>query len=126
MQNTAQRIAERYGVDETNGLTDGHEYHDQVSYVDLMSLAAVAEAGGKVTRLRILSEGTPMGRFADVSYCHATLPDGTIVPVRLTGDLMGMAWPKVKAHLIAWAKHEGVYAKGIGLLDESNWSHLRG
>ena len=126
MQNTTQSIADYYGVNESNGLDDGHAYHSQVSYADLMSLAAVEAAGGKITRLRLLSDATPMGRFVDVSYCHATLPDGSVVPVNLTGDLMGMPYPKVKAHLIAWAKSEGVYAKGIGLLDESNWSHLRG
>lgn len=126
MTTTTQRIADYYGVDETNGLVDGHTYHGEVDYDDLMSLAEVAKRGGTITRLRLLSEGTPMGRFVDVSYCHATLPGGKVVPVNITGDLMCMAYPKVKGHLIAWAKDEGVFAKGIGLLDESNWSHLRG
>jgi len=113
-----------YGVDETNGLLDGNAYHAQVKYADQMTLGQLADAGGKISRLRILGGGPTDGFYCDVSYCHGTLPDGTIVP--LYADYP-MCFPvrKTKAVLIEWAKEYGVYAKGIGLLDEGNWSTLR-
>lgn len=113
------------GVDETNGLDIvGYDYHDKVDYADQMNLAQVAAAGGKITRLRILGGGPHDGFRADISYCHATLPDGTIVP--LYADYpMGFTLRTLKGELIAWAKEHGVYAKGLGLLDENNWSVLR-
>jgi len=117
-------IAERYGVDETNGLDlIGHDYHNRVDYTETMTLGQVAAAGGKITRLRVLGVG-PDGFYADISYVHATLPDGRIVP--LYGDYP-MCFPirTIKRELIKWAKSHGVYAKGLGLLDESNWSVLR-
>lgn len=107
----------RYGSVETNGLVNGSEYHSQVDYSRFWSLSEVAEAGGKISRVRLLKE---MGR-ADVSYIHASLPDGRTVNVSVgIGNLIPMF--KMKAEMIAWAKREGVYAKGIGLLDEGNWS----
>lgn len=122
--NVSQTIAEKYGVDETNGLQDGHEYHKSVDYAEQMTLAEVAAAGGKITRLRILGGGTSDGFYADISYVHATLPNGTIVP--LYADYP-MCFPirQIKGKLIEWAKEHKVYAKGLGLLDESNWSILR-
>ena len=107
----------RYGVDFTGTLVDG-TYHDQVDHTDQYTLWDVQQAGGKISRLRLLSDrGCP---FWDISYCHATLPDGRIVPVQVTS---GTIWKKsIKGSLIKWAKLEGVFAKGIGLLDESNWS----
>ena len=62
--------------------------------------------------------------LCDISYIHATLPDGRTVPVYLgVGNCTPR--PALKAAFIAWAKEEGVFAKGLGLLDESNWSVLR-
>lgn len=122
--NIDQRIA--YGVQESNGLESPNEYHDGVDYADQLSLKEVAEAGGKITRLRVLSEWRPGGgSIKDVSYCHATLPDGKVVPVRIGWDLLGVPARKFKGELIAWATEEGVFAKSLGLLDESNWSQLR-
>lgn len=115
------RLAADYGVQET-GMPVGLEYHDQVSYDNLMSLAEVARRGGRVTRVRILKEG----RYCDISYIHATLRDGTIVPVRLEmpSSGVGLRFYEVKGEFIAWAKEQGVFAKGLGLLDEANWSVL--
>lgn len=118
---SAQAIVDRmeaYGVQATGEVVTS-EYHDQVSYTDEMTLAQVAKAGGKITRLRVLREG----RYCDISYCHATLPGGKIVPVRVTGGI-GHLFYGLKGSLIEWAKEEGVYAKGLGLLDESNWAVL--
>ena len=122
--NETQRDA--YGVQESNYLQSPSEYHASVDYADLLSLAEVAAAGGKITRLRILSEWRGTYGIKDVSYCHATLPGGKVVPVRVDGNLMGVPAQKFMGELIAWAKEQGVFAKGLGLLDKSNWSELKG
>jgi hypothetical protein len=109
-----------YGAVETNGLVNGADYHGEVDYSRQYSLAEVAEAGGKISRVRLLTE---RGR-ADVSYIHATLPDGHTVPVRVEiGNLIPMN--EIKGQMIRWAKEQHVFAKGLGLLDEGNWSVLR-
>lgn len=111
-------------TDETNGLDlIGYDYHERVNYAEELSLREVADRGGKITRLRILGGGPSDGFRCDISYCHATLPNGDTVPVRVnasTGFIRSL-----KGDLIEWAKSEGVFAKGLGLLDENNWSVLR-
>lgn len=110
-----------YAVNETNGLdVIGSDYHSTVTYEYPMSLGEVADAGGKITRLRVLSD---CGR-GDVSYVHATLPDGRVVPLHQDYP-MGFYMRELKGELIKWAKSYGVFAKGLGLLDENNWSVLR-
>lgn len=116
----------KYGATESNGLVNGHDYHAQVDYSPSAwySLKDVEEAGGKITRLRILTERVPMaGMFYDVSYVNATLPDGKIVAVDCPLSNM-MPRKDFMGALIDWAKAQGVYAKGIGLLDKGNWSVL--
>lgn len=112
-----------YGVSESSPLPSAN-YHNEVDYASEMTLAEVAAAGGRITRLRILGGGPSDGFMADISYCHATLPDGRTVPVRQDFP-MCFPFRRVKAELIAWAKEHGVYAKALGLLDEANWSVLR-
>jgi hypothetical protein len=112
-----------YGAQEFNGLVNGSEYHAQVDYSRFLSLKEVAAAGGKITRLRILTERTPGGTLCDVSYIHATLPSGEIVNVQNHLDNLTPKY-QLKGKLIEWAKREGVFAKGLGLLDEGNWSIL--
>lgn len=117
-------VQSHYGAVETNGLLDGGEYHDSVDYSRQYSLSEVAEAGGKVTRLRILTDVWPgRGRIADISYIHATLGDGRTVPVQIGVDNC-TPLRELKGELIAWAKREHVFAKNLGLLDEGNWSTL--
>lgn len=113
---------EAYGVHAEGEVVTG-EYHDGVDYANQMTLAEVFNGRGRVTRVRLLQE---RGRV-DISYIHATMLDGTVVPVDLGSMPTGshMLWRReVKAAFIAWGKAEGVYAKGLGLLDESNWSVL--
>ena len=105
---------------ETNGLIDGAAYHEEVDYSILYTLAMVKDEGGRISRVRLLTERWPAGRMADVSYIHATLPSGKIVPVQV-GASSTFLW-KMKGEFIEWAKREGVFAKSIGLLDEANWS----
>lgn len=116
----------KYGSTETNGLVNGHEYHAQVDYSPgaRYSLKQVAEEGGKITRLRILTEKVPMaGVFCDISYINATLPDGKIVAVDHPLNNM-MPKKELMGELIKWAKAQGVFAKSVGLLDKGNWSEL--
>jgi hypothetical protein len=107
------------GAFEANGLVNGSEYHAQVDYSKTWSLAEVAEAGGRITRVRILTEGI----MRDISYIHATLPGGQTVNVENGVPYLTKKW-ELKGEMINWAKREGVYAKGLGLLDEGNWSVL--
>jgi len=118
----ATQDTNRYGAVSTNDLVNGAAYHEEVDYADVHSLKAVADAKGKIVRVRLLTEVIPgAGRFCDVSYIHAQLPDGRIVPVQ--NHLNGMMPMRtVKGQMIDWAKSEGVFAKGLGLLDEGNWS----
>lgn len=122
MSDYADRAAARnayYGVDESNPLT-GPNYHSTVDYSRDMSLGEAYRAGAKVTRLRVLKEYG----YCDISYLHATLPDGTTVNVRVDVAHM-IRFRDLKGVLIAWAKREGAYAVRMGLLDEGNWSVLR-
>jgi hypothetical protein len=121
-QAEAQSRNQFYGVNESNGLPSAN-YHAEVDYTDEMSLAEFAAQGGRITRLRILGGGPEDGFMCDTSYCHGTLPDGRTVPV--SGGPMCFPVRRTKATLIEWAKEQGVFAKGLGLLDEGNWSTLR-
>lgn len=105
-------------VDETNPIESGY-YEDRAERWEFMSLKGLSEAGGRVTRVRWLME---MGR-ADLSYVHGVLPDGTPVHVQGACVYLVPRW-EMKKSLIQWAKSEGVYGKGIGLLDDANWSVL--
>lgn len=105
---------------ETNGLLDGFAYHGGIDYSEPHTLRMVADAQGRITRVRILAEGM----YCDISYIIATLGDGRQVPVQVEVANCSK-FRELKKEFIAWAKNEGVYAKGLGLLDEGNWSILR-
>lgn len=125
-KNENETVGVRYhhGAREDNGLVDGAAYHSAVDYGHQYSLSEVAEAGGKITRVRLLTEVWPgVGRMADVSYIYATLPDGKTVPVRIGVDNL-TPLRELKGAFIAWATREHVSAKNLGLLDEGNWSTL--
>lgn len=111
-----------YGAMEINGLVDPDAYYQSRKNAQFMRLGELQKLGGRVTRLRFLTgSGYGGSRVWDVSYCHAELPDGT--PVYVTGGPLGIPGKyKVKGELIRWAKSEGAFAKGLGLLDEANWS----
>lgn len=108
-----------YGV-QFEGTQVGPEYHSQVSS-ETISLREVSDRGGRITRVRILQERG----LCDVSYIHATLADGSIVRVSPDFDSLCVPRRQMKGNMIEWAKEQGVYAKGLGLLDDSNWSVLR-
>lgn len=89
------------GVDQTY-----HQNFNAKRYVDWST------PGLKVTRLRLLTDpGFPVW---DVSYCHGEL-NGEDVRVLLPFSQI----PKrgVTKFIVEHAKRDGVYAKGIGILD---------
>lgn len=126
----AQKVVDRmhaYGVQATGEVVT-QEYHSQVDYADQMTLGDLVRAGGKVTRVRILTGNWGGIKMADISYIHGTLPSGKIVPLYVDVHTTTL-WGKqgVKAQFIEWAKRERVFAKGCGLLDEQGtWAVLHG
>jgi hypothetical protein len=106
-----------YGVYETNGITEeGHKFREEIDrsrniWIDDPELA-------RIERLRLISDpGFPVW---DLSYCWGVLKDGTKVTVKLTRSQFGKR--TLKAELIEMCKELGVYAKGLGLLEECNIS----
>lgn len=113
-------MLDAYGVRYTGVQGDMREYHENVDRSRTWSAVAFQAAGGRITRLRLLSDpGFPMW---DISYCHGTLPNGTVVPV----DIGTHQIPKRHAmrYLVALAIRDGYNAKRLGLLDTGNWSTL--
>lgn len=107
-------------VNETNPIAEGYYGKPAARTITLSELQS---EGGKVTRVRILTERTERGTLADVSYVHGEI-HGVRFNVQLALDLL-VPMNRLKGSLIDWAKREGVYAKGLGLLDDANWSILR-
>ena len=120
----ADRIASTYGVRESNPLGDeGHNWDNFEQ--DAITLAELQRRGGRVCRLRMLTEpGTP---FLDISYVHGVLPNGRNVHINVQDSPMlrkGRGSKPYMSDMIEWAKREGVYGKRIGMLDEGVWSIL--
>lgn len=99
-----------YGIKETNPVT--REYHEERHKNGPLRRVDWTEKGLRITRLRLLSD--PGFPFWDVSYCHGIL-DGEHVDVQLPFDQL----PKraVSKTIVEHAKRDGVYARGIGILD---------
>lgn len=90
-----------------------------------MPLNELVHRGGRVTRVRWLTEFIPgRGKCADLSYVHGELPDGTHVSLTHLPAAFLVPMRERKGALIEWAQEEGVFAKGCGLLDSSNESVL--
>jgi hypothetical protein len=105
----------KYGVRESNGIESVPEHirnadrEKAVGFDDPDLL--------RVDRLRLISD--PGYPFWDVSYAWGTMKDGTAVRV-LMGDFRprrGKGTPSVTRQLVEYCREEGVYAKGLGLLD---------
>lgn len=108
-------------LDETNPLELASHTHKTVDFslgdIDLSDPRLVS-----INRLRLLTE--PGYPNYDISYCYGTLDDGTHVRVDL--GVSHLSRRNIKGELIQLAKDAGRFAKRLGLLDESNWSILRG
>lgn len=112
-------LAVRYGVNETNPIWVSESTHENVDFSVHCTLGDPRLE--RITRLRLLTE--PGYPYFDVSYVYGVLKDGT--HVRIEGAPTHLRRKAIKADLIAWAKEEKAYAKGLGLLDDSVWSILR-
>ena len=112
-------LAVRYGVNETNPLWASESTHENVDFSIRCTLGDPRLE--RITRLRLLTE--PGYPYFDISYVYGVLKDGT--HVRIDGAPMHLGRKTIKRDLIEWAKGEGAYAKGLGLLDDSCWSILR-
>jgi len=111
-----------YGAIETNGLVHGtgnYHYDRNARYPNGIQTVLWTEPGIRVTRLRLVSD--PGFPDWDVSYCHGTWR-GQEVNVCLPFSQL----PKgnIKGFILDWARREGVYAKGIGILDDAIISKL--
>ena len=97
---------------ETNPLRDPSSYHKEEI---TESVEWTAPRLGRIVRLRLLSDpGFPLW---DVSYCHGILKDGSKVSVELPFDQLRKGGRgSVSKQIIAYAKKDGVYAKGLGVL----------
>lgn len=113
-------IAANYGYSEANPFTDAmQEIREKIDvskpvYINDPDLA-------RVIRLRLLTDrDCPQW---DLSYIDGQMKDGTYVRViaHAFGRLRkhyGKPGKGLKAAIIAAAKQEGVFAKGLGLLDD--------
>jgi len=110
-------LAVRYGVQETNPLWTSEVTHETIT--EHVSLGDPRLE--RIVRLRLLTE--PGYPCYDISYVYGVLKDGS--HCRIDGAPMSIGRRTAKRDLIDWAKEEGAYAKGLGLLDEGNWSILR-
>jgi hypothetical protein len=135
------------------GVSYEGEQGSYVPTEDEMTLGNLVAEGGRIVRVRFIGGDYIPGRGKcyDVSYVHGEIPgecegheslagqhmgetvfcDGTCsTPTRVSVNLQGCDdWNLIprrglKGAMIAWAKNEGVYAKGCGLLDDSNYSIL--
>lgn len=74
----------------------------------------------RIVRFRLL--GDPGFPYLDVSYIYGVMKDGTKVRVYDPGWTIRAR--RVKASIVEGAKADGVYAKGLGLLDPNVLSIL--
>ena len=101
-----------YGTKETQGLENARGYHADRHAQEHIPLVDWTTKGLRITRLRLLSDpGYPAW---DVSYCHGIL-NGKHVDVQLPFSQLPKG--RVSAFIVANAKKDGVFAKGLGILD---------
>lgn len=115
---TDQICTGRYGVQESNGITDEiHAFRDSIDGEVALDDPALA----RIVRLRLLGErGYPM---FDLSYCYGVLKDGTAVRVQLPVSRFPVRG--FERSVVEMCKSVGVYGKGLGILDPSVVSILR-
>jgi hypothetical protein len=101
-----------YGYFESNPLPAGH--HENYSRATTRQVPWTAK-GLVITRLRLLTDpGFPL---YDVSYCHGMIGEEHVIVQLPFSQLVKRKW---KSEIIAYAKRDGVYAKGLGIFDNSS------
>lgn len=115
-----KRGAMRQYPHETNAVENATAFQQYLTTLSDEPVAWTDSRLFRVTRLRLLSE--PGYPYWDVSYCHGVLVDGTNVRVQLPFDRL----PKqgLRAMIVRYAAQDKVYARGLGLLDETVISKL--
>jgi len=109
------RMEETLSTDEITSLRESVDHSSRVRWTD-PNLR-------RVLRLRLVGYNHWEYPSWDVSYCYGELADGTRCLVDLPFHRLGGNW---KANIVAEAIEDGVFAKGLGLLDESVVSRLWG
>jgi hypothetical protein len=114
-------VRDRYGVCESNGITDDlHAFREEIDYGRYTPLDDPDLA--RITRLRLLG-GDGMPGY-DLSYCWGVLKDGTKVRVTLPRYQFRSGYGLIP-DLVRMCKDAGVYGKGLGILDADVISVLR-
>ena len=92
---------------------------------ELITLHELAARKGTIVRVRwIGGDYIPgRGKCYDLSYVQGELPNGTRVDIGWLPHAVLVPRYKMKGELIEWAKEQGVFPKGVGLLD-NGWSIL--
>ena len=100
---------------ETNGLVDPSKYHEAVTHRIEETLSWDDARLAKITRLRLVSDpGFPAW---DLSYCHGVDVDGNPVEVELPFSQLPKGKGRIQKAIIAHAKRDGVFAKGLGIFN---------
>lgn len=97
-------------ISEYNGETNpvNSEYHNE----EIVGRVEWNAKGLKITRMRMISDsGFP---FWDISYCHGILNGKKVEVILPFSQLSKFGW---KGEIINYAKRQGIYAKGLGILD---------
>lgn len=82
----------------------------------ILSMIDFIARGGKITKVRLLSEGY----VHTVSYIDGIV-DGQEVAVTTFDGLTGTK-RQIKGSMIHWAQENGTYIKATGILEEANWN----
>lgn len=106
---------------ETNNLTDGLSYHNQVTAKIKDDLDWTSPDLVRITRIRFLGDvGYPA---LDKSYCHGVNKKGE--PVNVILPFSELPVKNMKRELLNWAKKDKVYLKGLGVFNGDVISILR-
>ena len=105
-------LVNRPSIGEVGGLVDGRAYH--ASFPSDARTVSWDEPHLYITRLRLLSDrGFPAW---DVSYCHGVLRHTQEV-VRVELPFSQLPKRGYRRAIVAYAKADGLYAHGIGALE---------
>ena len=106
----------QYGCRELNGIPDNY-LEEVASQIDHKNPVRWTERGLQITRLRLIRDRWGGRTVFAVSYCHGTL-NGKPVRVALPFSMLPYrGWGK---EIIREAKLAGVYAKGLGIFDNTS------
>lgn len=121
-----EATAAQYGV-HYEGTLVGPAYHDSVEKGIDYTLAELKAQGGRITRIRMIGGDYIPGRGKcyDVSYVHGMIGDKTVrISLNYLDNWNLIPRRNIKKAMIDWAKAEGVFAKGLGMLDDGVYSIL--